>query len=560
MFGLFLYRGENMSKKAQPAIPYAYYYPVPNFTTGPDQYGESQYIENFQHGFSVPFDADKDLDAVITDLSGKEQTLLSVLKDNNVLVVPPDERGFFEILDPSQVDEEKDNGSLEANINALNRAIEKSVNMKTDIDLSKPLGQAAQNIMSKMIAEYFSNAPSIDWNDSQNVLFSPENIYSFLDDKTKQTIEQKNKIVDVTIINLLQNLKKWYDKHPMMKTDPKELARFTAIKDYIAYYNRYSGKKARAANSDLVGLGTNIDFRSILWKMARSIKGQIQEEKGRGVEESYGKLMKETFSDNDWQAIMSGKVVRKNKKYSAQVEMPKIPELNNEEIDQRLLALKNTLNDKAYQTRNPKADLTIRNKKLKQTLGISIKAGSLYLPNQASHDIALHHGTYISLIRYLMRYQGGINLASQLADPAVEHAVLNLTLAGEVVQSESLNEAAASLAYIFIGAGDNQKVLTQYGREVFKATKGSNSIVAFADGSGHCRLISGFLKEIRENLANAKMRVEFKLEKRPDFRYGGAAPAGYEGYKTVQTFQRNEAKASNFSSIAAHIYMKSFNK
>ena len=101
----------------------------------------------------------------------------------------------------------------------------------------------------------------------------------------------------------------------MMKTDPKELARFTAIKDYIAYYNRYSGKKARAANSDLIGLGTNIDFRSILWKMARSIKGQIQEEKGRGVEESYGKLMKETFSDSDWQAIMSGKVVRKDKKY-----------------------------------------------------------------------------------------------------------------------------------------------------------------------------------------------------------------------------------------------------
>ena len=54
-----------------------------------------------------------------------------------------------------------------------------------------------------MVAEYFSNAPSIDWNDSQNVLFSPESIYSFLDDKTKQTIEQKNKIVDVTIINLL---------------------------------------------------------------------------------------------------------------------------------------------------------------------------------------------------------------------------------------------------------------------------------------------------------------------------------------------------------------------
>lgn len=538
------------------SIPYAYYYPIPNFTNGPDQYGESRYIENFQHGFSIPFDADKDLDSVIDDLSKREQTLISVLKDNNILLTPPDERGFFEVLNPDQFDKKKNNGSPEVNINILTKAIDDSVNMKTDIDLSKPIGQMAQNIMFKIVNEYFSNAPSIDWNDGQNVLFSPENIYSFLDGKIKQAIEQKNKIVDVTIINLLQNLKKWYDKHPLLKTNPQEAERYKAIKEYITYYNRYSGKKARAANGELAGLGTNIDFRSILWKMARSIKGQIYEEKGRGTEDSYYTMMK-TFSNKEWQAFLSGKIVKRNKKYSAQVE---IPELKNNEIDQHLLELKDVLNKNAYQAKNPKADITLRNKKLKQTLGISIKTGNLYLPNQASHDIALHHGTYISLIRYLMRYQGGINLASQLAQPEVEHAVLNLALAGQVVESESLNEAIGALAYVFIGAGDNQQVLTQYGKQIFEATKGSNSIVAFADGSGHCRLISGFLKEIRENLANAKMRIEFRLDKRPNFRYGGTAPADYTGYKTVQTFAENEAKGSDFSSIAAHIYMKSFNK
>lgn len=387
---------------------------------------------------------------------------------------------------------------------------------------------------------------------------SPLELYSQIKDeyleKIKANEEISNPYQSVALLKLITNMIAWYEKNPSVKERERQL--YDTLKNYRAAINKKRKSKIRGASANLKSNGAQMSVKQMLQKMEKSIQGQINQQKGAKWEEQLVKnLVQKGFIEE--------KSVKSTGKYSVTIPSSKINskfidldisnEFSTKEFSaEKLLEIINKNRDKL---RSPKSDITIFGKK--ETFGISVKNSNIFsAQQQQQQQIALHHGTYISLIRFLSRYKGGESLAAQLSDPKIMHTVLNLVRGKEQVSSETLDKAAAGLAYAFIGA-NNGDIFTEYGsivQEAYdKVRKSMNNVCGVIDGYGNMRLVSSLLEEIRDNLNKTMINVVFE---------GGKFNYITKSLKTPYTknvmYSQNFAKPSDFSSIEATVYMTTF--
>ena len=134
------------------------------------------------------------------------------------------------------------------------------------------------------------------------------------------------------------------------------------------------------------------------------------------------------------------------------------------------------------------------------------------------------------------------------------HAILNMVRANDEINSPSLDVAASSMAYAFMGANEGD-IFTDYGQEVQDAYDGEikslNNVVALVDSQGNMRLISSLLQEIQQNLEKASVTITFKVG---GFNYI-TKNGELDNYTRNIVFSENFVSPQDFSSIEALVYM-----
>ena len=535
-------------------IPYAYVDPSTNFLGG-SKHGEQSYIKNFNSGFSIGHqDAQSELDVVIQALKAREASFLALLKSKNLLL-SENGNGWYQInLKHINQPPEEEITSLE---NLLIQESDKKKkekrpnkkNLKDSIE-NEFLTQAKISIPSA-IQQYFDNGLSTfpEW-------ITPKQLFDHIKKEYREMIIGKNfEEIPVPLLKLVTNLIAWYELPQNAKArGTTERSLYVQLKKYRTWVNQTrKGKRSsvRRASADIETKSGKVNLQQMLNKVNQSVEGQAKQQLGDLVEKKIKKHLVSALGKD-------------NVKLTGSITI-KIPELNMPEIDLELKEpdeenksysetdLLQAIQHNRGQLRSPKSDIVVHGDG-GQNFGLSIKSTALHTKGKLPHKIALHHGTYISLIRFLSRYSLGINLAQQLSDPGIMHAVLNMVRAKGEISSPSLDVAASSLAYTFLGANEGQ-IFTDYGQAVQDAydqvENSSNNVVALVDNSGNMRMISSFLEEIRDNLNNASVSVSFKAGSMKYVTKNGALPS----YTHDIIILENLVSMGDFSSIESLVYM-----
>lgn len=535
-------------------IPYAYVDPSTNFLEG-SKHGEQSYIKNFNSNFSIGHsDAENELDVVIGALKTREASFLALLKSRNLLLSEGG-NGWYQIdLNHIEQPPEEEIVSLENLLTqeADKKKKEKKPNKKKleDSIENELLTQARISIPSA-IQKYFDNGLSAfpEW-------ITPKQLFDHIKKEYREMIiGGKFEEIPVPLLKLVTNLIAWYELPQNAKArGTTERSLYAQLKKYRTWVNQTrKGKRSsvRQASADIETKSGKVNLQQMLNKVNQSVEGQAKQQLGNLVEKKIKKRLVSSLGKD-------------NVKLTGSITI-RIPELNMPKID---LKLENpNENNKSYsetdllqaiqhnrgQLRSPKSDIVVHGNE-GQNFGLSIKSTALHTKGKLPHKIALHHGTYISLIRFLSRYDLGMNLAQQLSDPGIMHAVLNMVRAEGEVTSPSLDIAASSLAYTFLGANEGQ-IFTDYGQAVQDAynqvENSSNSVVALVDNSGSMRMISSFLEEIKDNLNKASVSVSFKAGSMKYITKNGALPH----YTHDIIILENLVSMSDFSSIESLVYM-----
>lgn len=434
-------------------------------------------------------------------------------------------------------------------INFDNQAIsDKKIEETLENELSAQIISATWEKLPKSLQAYFNNnmqeLPS--W-------ATPNELFNQIAPKYQAMISQ-SKEVPVPILKLITNIIAWYElPENRKKQGTSKHSLYNKLKAYRTAINKSrKGKRSsiRQASVDLQTKNNRLNLQQMLNKMEQSIQGQTKQQLGNLIEKKlYKTFLSQGFDKTT--AHLTGQL-------TLSLKYP-LPDLTIDSLEQTTdefstKAFLNTLNKNRNNLRSPKADIVLED--LGNSYGLSVKSTSLKSVKDIPHKIALHHGTYISLIRFLMRYTGGMELANQLANPQQMHAILNLVRASGEINSPSLDIAASNLAYTFIGANEGN-IFTEYGQIIQdgyeQATKAANNVVALIDSAGNMRLVSSLLREIKENLNKASIEIQFKA--------GGFSYITKNGklhpYTRDVIFSENFAKPSDFSSIDALVYMYS---
>lgn len=535
-------------------IPYAYVDPSTNFLDG-SGHDEKSYIDNFNTNFSMGHsDAQSELNVVIGALKAREASFLALLKSKNLLLSEGG-NGWYQI-DLKHIDQppEEEVTSLE---NLLIQEADKKEKEKKpkkkklqDSMENELLTQARISIPSA-IQKYFESGLSAfpEW-------ITPKQLFDHIKKEYREMIiGEKFEEIPVPLLKLVTNLIAWYELPQNAKArGTTERSLYAQLKKYRTWVNQIrkgTRSSVRRASTDIETKGGKINLQQMLNKVNQSVEGQAKQQLGNLVEKKIKKRLTASLG-------------RDNVKLTGSITI-RIPELNMPEID---LELENPNEDnKSYsekdllqviqhnrgQLRSPKSDIVIHGND-GQSFGLSAKSTSLHTKGKIPHKIALHHGTYISLIRFLSRYNLGIKLAQQLSDPGIMHAVLNMVRAKGEITSPSLDIAASGLAYTFLGANEGQ-IFTDYGQAVQDAynqvENSSNSVVALVDGSGSMRMISSFLEEIKNSLDQASVSISFKAGSMKYVTKNGALPH----YTHDVIILENLVSMSDFSSIESLVYM-----
>ena len=535
-------------------IPYAYVDPSTNFLGG-SKHGEQSYIENFNSGFSIGHqDAQNELNVVISALKAREASFLALLKQKNLLL-SGNGKGWYQI-DLKRINQppEEEITSLESLLvqESNKKKKEKKPNKKNLEDsMENEIFAQAKISIPSAIQQYFDNSLSTfpEW-------ITPKQLFDHIKKEYRQMIIGKNfEEIPVPLLKLVTNLIAWYELPQNAKArGTTERSLYVQLKKYRAWVNQTrKGKRSsvRRASADIETKSGKVNLQQMLNKVNQSVEGQAKQQLGDLVEKKIKKHLVSALGKD-------------NVKLTGSITI-KIPELNMPEIN---LELKEPDEDnKSYsetdllqairhnrgQLRSPKSDIVVHGDN-GQNFGLSIKSTALHTKGKLPHKIALHHGTYISLIRFLSRYSLGMNLAQQLSDPGIMHAVLNMVRAKREITSPSLDVAASSLAYAFLGANEGQ-IFTDYGQAVQDAydqvENSSNNVVALVDNSGSMRMISSFLEEIRDNLNNASVSISFKAGSMKYVTKNEALPS----YTHDIIILENLVSMRDFSSIESLVYM-----
>lgn len=533
-------------------IPYAYVDPKTNFLNGPNKWGETEYIDNFINGFSIGRnDPEKELDYIISSLETKESSFINLLNEKHLLVASGD--GWYKINIEKLSNIEQQSPPIELLhdlenelINFDNQTIsDKKIEETLENQLNEQLISDAWTKLPKSLQAYFNNNMQelSSWT-------TPNELFNQIAFKYQEMINQ-NKEVPTPILKLITNIIAWYELPENRKKQTSKDSLYNKLKAYRAAINKSrKGKRSsiRQASADLQTKNNKLSLQQMLNKMEQSIQGQAKQQVGNLIEKKlYKTFLQQGFNKDT--VHLTGQLTLSLKSQLPDLTINSLKSTTDEFSSEALL---NTLQKNRYNLRSPKADIVLKD--FSNSYGISVKSTSLKNIQDMPHKIALHHGTYISLIRFLMRYTGGVELANQLANPQQMHAILNLVRASKETHSPSLDIAASNLAYAFIGANEGD-IFTDYGQIIQdgydSAVKSANNVVALIDSAGNMRLLSSLLQEIKENLNKASIEISFKTGK---FSYitknGNLHP-----YTRNIIFSENFAKPQDFSTINTLVYM-----
>lgn len=540
----YLDSGENFS------LPYGYLAPAQNFVKNSNgEFGEAELIRSFNEE-AFPVDTQRvttEIQRLITIFQEKEKRFLQALKDNGTIASEPDGQGFFQLRlgEISKTSEE---------VKRLSKLLTGALDLP--VYRSDWYTDAFVEYVKKMAHEYFignlapNNALWAINVTEKTPITSGATALSYFKPEVLNDIKNKVK-VNIEVEKAVANLIAWYDTPKNAAAKEQERTTYDMLKAYAQEY------KIRKASETINYEHTNM--YELLAKMVESAIGKIKAELGSLTEKELAEKLLETLPEG-FDVKSTG---NKRGKVTLRAESDKFlynSELYEEENWQK--KLHKALRTGASAARNPKADITVTDKNSLEQWGLSVKHQQLYTENiKSTAKIQLHKGTYLSLIRYLMRYKEGIPLAEELMRPEIMHTVLNLTR-GQInseVESPALDKAVSALGYVFIGMGDETAFLTDYGIDVFAGTAGSNSIVALVDSAGQGRLMSYYLKDIQANIEQAQLMVKFKLPTELGHMINKEHYT-VNPYHTYRYAPSNQAETSDFSAITAQIYIKTFHK
>lgn len=538
-------------------LPYGYIYPQVNFTEGvPDDdkhCGEANLIDSFKtKDFSIDtVKVDDQLDHLIHMFQEKETRFLRTLAKNGLIKDEKayDDHGFFQLTVAIT-------GTVSKEVERIKKLLTGAIDQPIyrGAWYKEPFERQMQNLMG----EYFigllvpNNALwGINLTEKRKIT-SGEAVLQLFKPEVLNDIKKKAE-VNIEVRKAVANLIAWYDhpKHATIKQ--KEQETYNMLKDYAKKF------KLRKASDSIDYEHTNM--YEFIAKMVDSAVGKVYSETGTVSEKDLleGILKQIEAMGGNLKAKLTGNM-RGSVTLSAESDKFLYnSEMFEEETWQK--KMQQALRSRATAVTNPKADITLTDPDTNEQWGLSVKHQSLQTTNSESKShIELHKGTYISLIRYLMRYKEGIPLAQELMEPEVMHTVLNLTRGdiGKEVTSDALDKAISALGYVFIGMGDEADFLTDYGVDIFSGTAGSNTIMALVDGNGNGRLMSYYLQDIKNNIDKAQLAATFKIPKNPShmiFAKNSTYPNTYSKYVYFET---NQATTADFSTIVAQIYIDTF--
>lgn len=533
-------------------IPYAYVDPKTNFLGG-SNWGEQQYISDFTGGFTIGReDTFNELEQIIQQLQTREAAFINLLKEKGAIL--SGEQDWYK-LDMKKIKQAEEEAPYET-ISELNQALvnfseknvtEEKIEKELEEKLNNNIIESTKNNLPKALQSYFNSGltklPS--W-------VTPNELFNQIAPEYQNMIAKQQEI-PVPLLKLISNIIAWYElPSNRKKQGTSKNSLYNKLRAYRTAINRQrKGKRSaiRTASQDIETKGNKINVEQMLGKMQQSVQGQAKQQLGDLIEKKVKQaLITNGFDKKQIQA--TGKITITINKPLTDLQLT----LDNTTITKEFSTteLLNTLQKNRNKLRSPKADLVLEGEN--DSYGLSIKSTSLKSTKEMPHKIALHHGTYISLIRFLARYKSGVALANQLAEPGKMHAILNMVRANGEVSSPSLDVAASSLAYAFIGANEGN-IFTDYGQEVQDAYNGeiksTNNAIALIDSQGNMRFVSSLLRDIQQNLEKASVTITFKAG---SFNYI-TKNGQLNTYSRDIIFSENFASPGDFSSIDALVYM-----
>lgn len=533
-------------------IPYAYVDPKTNFLGG-TEWGEQQYISDFTGGFSIGRENTiSELEHIIQQLQSREASFIALLKEKDAIV---SNNGDWYKLNMKKIEQSEEEAPQEM-LAELNAALvnlndkntdEEEIEKSLENQLNANIVESTKENLPKALQSYFRSGLN-----NLPLWVTPNELFNQIAPEYQDMIAKQQE-VPVPLLKLVSNLIAWYELPANKKKQgTSKNSLYNKLRAYRTAINRArKGKRSaiRQASQDIQTKGNKMNIEQMLGKMQQSVRGQANQQLGDLIE----KKVKQALIANGFdkkQIKATGKITISLQKPLSDLELTLDDTIATKEFS--ATELLGTLQKNRDKLRSPKADLVIEGEY--DSYGLSIKSTSLKNTKEMPHKIALHHGTYISLIRFLSRYKNGVALANQLAEPGKMHAILNLVRANGEISSPSLDIAASSLAYAFIGANEGN-IFTDYGQEVQDAYNGeiksTNSAIALVDSQGNMRLVSSLLKEIQNNLEKASVTITFKA--------GGFNYITKNGQMKPYThdivFSENFASPGDFSSIDALVYM-----
>lgn len=533
-------------------IPYAYVDPKTNFLGG-NNWREQEYISDFTDGFTLGRENTfNELEQIISQLKTREIAFINLLKEKEMIL--SEEQDWYK-LNIKKIKQKTEDESYEM-LSELNSALtaftqENTDKEKLEAQLEKQLNnniiENTKNNLPLALQNYFSNGLSQlpSW-------VTPKVLFDQIAPEYQAMINEQQE-VPAPLLKLISNIIAWYElPSNKKKQGTSKNSLYNKLRAYRTAINRQrKGKRSaiRKASQDIQTKSNKMNIEQMLRKMQQSVQGQANQQLGDLTE----KKIKQAFIANGFnkqQIKATGKITILVDKPLADLELT----LDNSNLTKEFSSteLLNVLQKNRKNLRSPKADLVIEGEN--DSYGLSVKSTSLKSTTDIPHKIALHHGTYISLIRFLTRYKSGIALANQLSEPGKMHAILNMVRANDEINSPSLDVAASSMVYAFMGANEGD-IFTDYGQEVQDAYDGKiksvNNVVALVDSQGNMRLISSLLQEIQQNLEKASITITFKVG---GFNYI-TKNGELDNYTRNIVFSENFVSPQDFSSIEALVYM-----
>ena len=568
-------------------VPYIYIDPQTNFIGGPNAHHEQEYIKAFESGFFAPHKKDpislqnnpyyNQLKELIKYAENARDNFLnsSFYRDAKEKFILHGD-GYFSIdLSSIELPSEKRNGvnweALKDDINnfesfAKNKNKDEAETLRKKIvnELNKTtIPQNIEKLLTpNLLFSLFINEGYSLGNYSSSVDLWEQGISKSVKDiilNEKNTLQAPFLKLVRAIIEPLEQKKK--AKQELTKEEEN-------IYKQLLKISKSSKTSKRKANLDYKNF--NIPIDDLFDKISRSFEGARRQVDGAKTELAVQLVFNSIHSNS---ATLTGNKLTKKITTNLSVPLPEADlniskdySLENNAYEKEIEEIKGLIQKGAASSRSGKVDVQLQTDMGK--FGFSVKRQKLISLDKTlikrKEGVAFHHGTYISFMRYLARFQGTEGVIATLLNPGIQHAVLNLIKAGAMngkgeINSSSLNAALSVISYIFIGAAvDNEILLTDYGRDLIHEY---NNVTAIIDGKGNGRFVANIYNDIlkafeteiekqNDYLKNQNVNIVFK-----GGTFGTFTKKASHGYNPNYSYYLNQNHKAPLSQIEVEVYM-----